>query len=312
MPVEGIVENLHFTLFKPPNQEVKACVLILHGMKEHSGRYADFAHYLTVQGFAVLTYDHLGHGLTAKQADDLGFFHLQDPTALLVTNARQIADYLQNLYPQVPLFLLGHSMGSFVARCLLQQAGSGFAGAVLVGTGGYMDSAKVWQILFGFLNKIAPKQKSWLMNKGFRWINNLRFRNEKPNDGTNWLSVNKENRTNFLQDPLCGKDFTNNGFYTLLSLVVQATEKGWAKAIPKKLPLLFVSGEDDPIGNFGKGVRETVEALRQEGFENIVMKLYPGMRHEILNEEIKLQVYQDIERWLSAVVNLPLNKATDS
>lgn len=276
-------------------------MLILHGMMEHSGRYAEFARYLSRQGFAVITYDHLGHGQTAKQAGDLGFFQLKDPAQQLISDAGQMAEHLEKLYPHVPHFILGHSMGSFVARCLLQQAGSRFNGAVIVGTGGETGGAKLGRALLGMLNQIAPKYRSSLINGCFSWMNNRRFKREEPDDGTNWLSVDKENRSGFLQDPLCGTAFTNNGFYTLLSLVVQATGKQWAKHIPKDLPMFFVSGQDDPIGDFGKGVSKTVRNLQQEGFENITMQLYPGMRHEILNEGIKQQVYQDIAKWLTAL-----------
>jgi alpha-beta hydrolase superfamily lysophospholipase len=298
---ESRIESLQHTLFQPQNQPVKGSILILHGMMEHRRRYVSFARYLSERGFAVMTYDHLGHGHTAKQPDDLGFFQLKNPAEQLVSDAEQMAHYLEKLFPTVPHFLLGHSMGSFVARCLLQRAGSRFDGAVIMGTGDKIGGAKLGRALLGMLNQVAPKYRSHLINSSFRWMNNRHFKREEPNDGTNWLSVDKENRASFLQDPLCGIDFTNNGFYTLLSLVVQATGKGWAKPIPKHLPMFFVSGEEDPIGNFGQGVNKTVQDLQQEGFKNITMKLYPGMRHEILNEGIKQQVYQDIKHWLTTL-----------
>ncbi len=131
-------------------------------------------------------------------------------------------------------------------------------------------------------------------------MNNRHFRNEKNTNGLNWLSLNQANRTAYLRDELCGLPFSNNGFYTLLSLNVRATRRSWANLVSGKLPFLFVSGANDPIGNFGKGVNKTVKDMKKDGFEDVAVRLYPDMRHEILNEDIRLQVYNDIEEWMVA------------
>lgn len=292
------IDKLYHTLFQPQDQKVKATILILHGMMEHSGRYTAFAKYLSEQGFAVLTYDHLGHGRTAKSTDELGFFQLENPAQQLVNDAESMADYLEKLYPDVPHFVLGHLMGSFIARCLLQQAGSHFDGAIISGTGGRISGISLAYGYLALLNRIAPRQRSQFINKTFSWMNNRHFKHEKDFDGTNWLSVNKENRIAFTQDPLCGIDFSNNGFYTLLSLYIRATRKGWTKTIAKSLPVLLVSGSDDPIGDFGKGTNQAAKDLQQDGFGDVTVNLYPKMRHEILNEDIKEQVYREIEQWI--------------
>ena len=129
-------------------------------------------------------------------------------------------------------------------------------------------------------------------------MNNKRFQNEEGSDSTSWLSVNKVNRQAFSADPLNGIPFTNNGFYTLISLNKQATKRDWTKNISKEFSFLFLSGEDDPIGDFGKGVRKTVAQMKAAGFSNVDSKLYPGMRHEILNETIKEEVFSDIYDWI--------------
>lgn len=124
-----------------------------------------------------------------------------------------------------------------------------------------------------------------------------------PQDGTNWLSLNMKNRQTFFEDPLNGVPFTNNGFYTLLSLVSQGAGRNWTEKIPKKLPFLFVSGEDDPIGDFGKGVLHSAEELKKNGFKDVSVKLYPKMRHEILNEDIKKDVFLEITNWINSKIN---------
>ena len=129
-------------------------------------------------------------------------------------------------------------------------------------------------------------------------MNNKRFKNDPDASETSWLSVNKANRIAFVNDELCGIPFTNNGFYTLLTLNIQATKNKWAHTIPTNFPFLFVSGAEDPIGDFGKGVTKTVNRMQEDGFSNTRLKLYPHMRHEILNEDVKREVFREIEAWL--------------
>lgn len=292
--------KLHYNLYQPEDQSsIKGTVLILHGMQEHSGRYAEFARFLASQGFAVATYDHLGHGKTAQTKDDLGFFLYKNAKQQVVIDAENMAAYLEHKFPAVPHFVLGHSMGSFITRCLLQQAHQRFDGAVIVGTGGKIKGIKFGKALLSFLNKIAPRYRNSFINNAFSKMNNVRFKNEENHENTNWLSVNKENRDSFLQDELCGIPFTHNGFHTLILLNMDATKRDWAKGIIKKFPLFFVSGADDPVGDSGKGVLETVENLKTDGFQNVSVKIYPNMRHEILNETGKEKVFNDIANWVS-------------
>jgi len=302
MLTEGYHAGLYHTLFEPDHQPAIATVLLLHGMAEHHKRYAAFAHYLTERGFAVLAYDQLGHGRTARNEADLGFFQLAAPAERVVRDAAHMAAHLASLFPGVPHMVLGHSMGSLVARCLLQQAGGQFVGTVLVGTTANTPGASLERALMKGLNKLAPRQRTSVLNSFFGWLNNRHFKEPAPNDSTKWLSVDEPNQLAYLRDPLCGMPFTNNGFYTLLSLLVQATEGPWTRGIPQALPILLVSGADDPVGQFGKGVRRVAQQLQQAGFGHVATRLYPGMRHEILNEVIKEQVYADVAAWLLSLV----------
>jgi alpha-beta hydrolase superfamily lysophospholipase len=290
----GTEQAIFHTLYQS-SEKVKATILVLHGMQEHSGRYADFARYLAESGYAVLTYDHAGHGKTAALHAHHGYFHATKGAKRVVDDAEKMAGFLETNFPGVPHFVLGHSMGSFITRCLLQQAHHRFNGAIIVGTGGKQFIAPIAKSVFSFLNLLIPKRRSKKLNDFFNNMNNKRFKDDDAK--TRWLSVNKKNQLAFVEDELCGIPFTNNGFHTLLTLNVRSTKRDWAEKISRELPFLFVSGAEDPIGDFGKGVTETVKNMEKDGFST-KMNLYSGMRHEILNEEVKDQVFGDIRKWL--------------
>jgi alpha-beta hydrolase superfamily lysophospholipase len=295
----GTEQAIFYTLFEPEEKPAKATILILHGMQEHSARYTKFASFLAESGYVVLTYDHAGHGKTAASKSHHGYFHSNNGAKRVVDDAEKMAALLEQEFPNIPHFVLGHSMGSFITRCLLQQAHDRFEGAIIVGTGAKQAIASVARFVFSIMNSLAPKNRSKRLNQFFNNLNNKRFKGTPDASETSWLSVDKENQLAFVKDELCGIPFTNNGFHTLLTLNVNATKSDWANKISQKLPFLFVSGAEDPIGDFGKGVTKTVAHLKKEGFSDTSLLLYPKMRHEILNELIKDQVYGDIQDWLN-------------
>jgi alpha-beta hydrolase superfamily lysophospholipase len=287
--------QLYYTLFSP--ETIKATLLIVHGMQEHSGRYAEIAEYFAAHGIAVLTYDHLGHGKSVRDKKEIGFFQLEKPDERLVADAEMMADYLAEQYSEVPHFILGHSMGSFITRCLLQKASSKFAGAIITGTGGPLPGIDLLRAYLSLTNAIAPHQRTFL-NSVFTSVNNKHFKKDKDFSDTSWLSVNPKNRKAFEQDEWCGIPFTHNAFYTLFTIYKRATARKWASSISQSFPFLFVSGQNDPIGDFGKGVMHTVDNLKADGFQNVEVKIYPEMRHEILNEEIREEVLNGIYHWM--------------
>ncbi|WP_426477578.1 alpha/beta fold hydrolase [Chryseobacterium sp. CBSDS_008] len=289
--------QLFYTLFYQEATSVKATLLIVHGMQEHSGRYVEIAEYFASHGIAVLTYDHLGHGKSVKEKKDMGFFQLEKPDERLVADAQMMADHLAEQYPDVPHYILGHSMGSFITRCLLQTASSKFEGAIITGTGGPLPGINLLRGYLSLANAIAPHHRTFL-NSVFTSVNNKHFKKDKDFSDTSWLSINPENRKAFEQDELCGIPFTHNAFYTLFTIYKRATARNWASPISKSFPFLFVSGQRDPIGDFGKGVMHTVNHLKADGFQHVEVKMYPDMRHEILNEEIREEVLNGISNWI--------------
>lgn len=287
--------QLYYTLFPP--ETTKATLLIVHGMQEHSGRYAEIAEYFAAHGIAVLTYDHLGHGKSVKEKKDIGFFQLEKPDERLVADTEMMADHLAEQYPDVPHFILGHSMGSFITRCLLQKASKKFSGAIITGTGGPLPGIDILRGYLSLATAIAPRHRTFL-NSVFTSVNNKHFKKDKDFSDTSWLSVNRNNRKAFEQDELCGIPFTHNAFYTLFTIYKKATARNWASSIPKSFPFLLVSGQNDPIGDFGKGVMHTANNLKADGFQHVDVKIYPEMRHEILNEEIREEVLNGIYNWI--------------
>ncbi|SDI10357.1 alpha/beta fold hydrolase [Chryseobacterium jejuense] len=287
--------QLFYNLFTP--ETAKATLLIVHGMQEHSGRYTEIAEYFANHGVAVITYDHLGHGKSVKDKNEIGFFQLNKPDERLIVDAEMIADHLAEQYPDIPHFIMGHSMGSFITRCLLQKASSKFTGAIITGTGGPLPGIDALRGYLSLANRIAPHHRTFL-NSVFTKVNNKKFKKDKDFGDTSWLSINPKNRRAFEQDNLCGIPFTHNAFYTLFTVYKRATTRNWAASISPSFPFLFVSGQNDPIGDFSKGVMLTVNHLKADGFQDVDAKIYPEMRHEILNEEIREQVLSEIYDWM--------------
>jgi len=296
----GGTHDIFKTLYFPTEKKAKATILILHGMQEHSGRYDDFARFLATNGFVVMTYDHLGHGRSVKNKDALGFIQRENPGVRLVDDGIEMARLISKQYPDLPHFIIGHSMGSFITRCVLQEIGDLFHGAVLIGTGTMDKAAVVGERLLALLNKMFPKIRSSFINHSFGAFNNKKFKDEPNQKNSNWLSLAKENRDHFLADTLCGIPFSNNAFYATAYVANRGSGPNWTDGIPNQLPFLLESGEEDPIGNFGKGVIKTAQDLIDHGNQDVKYHLHPMMRHELLNESIKEKVYIEILQWLES------------
>lgn len=292
------ISKIHAIRYTPDNGEIKGVYQIIHGMSEHFSRYEDIAEFLTDRGFVVTGEDHLGHGGSVAEGGLKGYFCDVDPATVVVRDVHRLKKMTQELYPGVPYFIMGHSMGSFICRNYIFRYGTGIKGAVIMGTGNQSKA------LIGVSKFVAGFQKLFLGDKHpALFINNLAFggynkRIESPRTPFDWLSVNEENVDKYIQDPDCGFLFTVNGFRTLFELISRLLDKKNLEKVPGDLPLLFVSGAEDPVGEYGKGVIKAKEALEAAGVKDIELKLYPGLRHEILNEDEKDLVKEDIYAWL--------------
>ncbi|WP_296405720.1 alpha/beta fold hydrolase [Psychrobacter sp.] len=291
------VHSLHHTIYQPKNK-AKATLLIVHGMTEHSGRYAEFSQYLADHDIAVLAYDQLGHGRSIRNADELGFFSKSHPVQTLLKDVILMADKLKLQYPDVPHFIMGHSMGSFIVRNVLQVHNSEFAGAIIMGSSDYNPLVKAAYPITKTLNKLQPHRHNSVLATGINKFLRSQIKDKSIKSDYAWLCNNPKAIAEYESDPLCGFDFTNNGFWTLVKLMDTGLAKNWAETIEHDFPMLLISGDDDPVGNMGKGIRKLYKRMKKQGFEELEMKLYTGMRHEPLHEVESIKVLEDLLFWI--------------
>lgn len=278
----------------------RGVVQLVHGMSEHIGRYDHFARFLAGRGYLVCGHDHVGHGETAGNEDNLGVI---DPTAGADTMIADVQFLRLLMTRQVvsgtPYFLFGHSMGSLVLRSYLARYGEGLAGAILCGTAQEnLAVARAGNLAARAISRLrGPRCKSKLLHSLADGAYGRQIENARtPHD---WLSCDPEVVDAFRAAPDLGFMFSAGGYATLTELAFRAACPATVKATPKALPQLYVAGEGDPVGNFGKGVARAVENLEKAGAEDLTLRLFPAMRHEILNERGKEEVYDFILEWIN-------------
>lgn len=282
-----------------PDVEKPVCILqIVHGMAEYIDRYDDFACFLADRGILVVGDDHLGHGQSVNPGEPYGYFCKEDAPTVLVRDEHRLKKIMQKQYEGVPYIILGHSMGSFITRNYLLKYGTGIDGAVILGTGMHTKPGLLCGIVISTIQRLifGAKHEGKLINMLTFGTYNKRIKSPKtPYD---WMSRNEDNVREYVKDPLCGFVFTVNGFQTLFQLILNLHDEEKLKKMPANLPVFFLSGADDPVGNYGKSVEQVCQSFKEIGMENVQMKLYPKDRHELLNEVDKEDVYGDIYRWI--------------
>ena len=290
--------KLATTIYKPDG-EIKGCVEIVHGMEEHRKRYDDFANTLKEHGYGVITFDLPGHGETAN--DNFGYFGEKGWDAL-IESVEEINELCHKTFPNVPVYLFGHSMGSMVSRCYLQKYDQNIQGLILSGAPNYQKAAPLG-IAVGKIIRIfkGDKGHSKLLDSLVTGAFNNQVENPRtPND---WISYNEKNVDEYINDPLSGIPFTISGYIHELQGMVQMHDSSLYTCKNKDLPILFVVGKDDPCTGGTKGLEDSKNTLVQAGYHNIKMKQFEGMRHEILNEIEKDDVKNTIIAWLDALTD---------
>ena len=297
VPSKSGITNVFARCWSPADEEVKAVFQISHGMAEHGERYEDFAKYLCSKGFAVLVNDHIGHGKSVNSDDDLGYFGENKGWDAFVEDERTLTELILNEYPGLPLIFFGHSMGSFIAREYIRRYGRDprISAAVFCGTSGTNPASS---IAIGIAETVAKikgsKHRSNLINKIAFAPYNAKTEKKTAFD---WLSNDTKQVDKYIADKYCGFLFTAAGYKDLFTVLTRVSGKDWYTEMPDNLPLLVVSGEADPVGAYGKGIKQVYNDLIKSGKKDVTMKLYPGMRHEILNEINNSIVYDDIATW---------------
>lgn len=297
------VSKLHAVRYTPDGDEDVRCVVqIVHGMAEYVERYEEFAEYLTSKGIVVTGEDHMGHGKSVGKDGKFGYFCEQDPATVLVRDAHRLKKATQTIYPNVPYIIMGHSMGSFITRNYMFRYGTGITGAIIMGTG--LPDKK----LMAFSKAMAGIQKAFFGSRHVSELMNKMVFGKANSEITNartdydWLTKDAFRVDKYIADPLCGFTFTVNGFATLFELIMRLHQPENLERIPKKMPVLFVSGTADPVGDYGKGVQKSYASLNSVGMENLHLKMYEDDRHELLNETDRIDVFRDIYRWIEETV----------
>ena len=274
--------------------EPKAVVQLVHGMAEHIDRYDAPAKALNAAGYTVVGHTHLGHG---EDAAVKGYFTDQNGWDALEDDVQTLRLKTQERFPTLPYFLLGHSMGSFVVRSYCLRYEKGLAGVIISGTG-HFDPAILnvgsfvasVQCLFG----MAKKPSNFLNNLNFK-ANNKQIDN--PRTDFDWLSRNAENVDKYIADPLCGFTFTAGGYRDMFAGLKRLYPQNLS-AMDKDVPVLLFSGDKDPVGACGEGVRKVSEEIIAAGVKDVTLKLYPDGRHEMFNELNSDEVLADLATWL--------------
>ena len=271
---------------------------IAHGVAEYALRYEPFAEFLNSKGFVVVANDHIGHGLSVAEGAAALYFGEKDGWTHVVDDMFELRKRTGQKYPGLPYFLMGHSMGSFLTRTYLIRYPGSVKAAIIMGTGqkpGYMVAggrlaAKVIGKKSGYdkFNETVDGLAFGAYNKPF----------EPKRTNYDWLSANEENVDKYIADPLCGGGATTGLFLEMLGGIGFVGKQSNVEKMDKNIPILFISCEMDPVGDLGKGVRKAYESFRKAGVKDVELKLYPGLRHEILNEKEKDQVYADIWAWV--------------
>ena len=285
--------KIHALRWRPEQEPV--CVLqLVHGMAEHIERYDDFACYMAKKGILVVGNDHLGHGRSINNADERGYFCERDALTVVVRDIHRLKKLTQEQNPGKPYFILGHSMGSLLLRNYLFRYGNGIDGAILTGTASQPAlMTKPGMLLLRLIGLVKGKKyRSKLASKLVNGDCNGRIPDQRTE--FDWLSTDPAVVDRYIADEGCGYLFTINGYLTLVKSVDRLNHKAYLERMPKNLPVIFLSGEEDPVGNYGAGVRRAYGQFQKAGMKNTEMKLYPGLRHEILNEPCKKEIYDDI------------------
>ena len=296
LPSTAPGRTLH-AFYCEPDGPVRAVVQLSHGMVEFIDRYKPLAESLAARGIVVTGNDHLGHGGSIRTKADYGYFAQPDGNRAVLDDLHRMTEFAKQRWPGVPYFLLGHSMGSFYARQYLCEWGSELEGAIILGTGfqpkALVQLAKgvcrVQAALFGWQHRSKLVER--LSFAGYN--NGLEGRTTHD-----WLNRDAAEVDKYLADERCTFTFTVNAYYSMFSGILRLHDPAFVAQVPKDLPLLFLAGDADPVGERGKGVERAVQSLRDAGVQNIEVKFYPGARHELLVETNRQEVFADIAGWI--------------
>lgn len=290
-------DNIHTLMGKIyiPEGEIKGLFHIIHGMTEHIDRYSGFMTYMAENGYVCFGYDNLGHGKTARDDSELGFFAHKDGWKYLVRDVLAFENAVKTIYPDKKLYLFGHSMGSFIARLAAESFGEIYEKVIFCGTAGKNPLAAAGLLLTNLLKLKGEKYISKTVQDMAFGSYNRRFEGISNYD---WLTTDRQVIEKYSADKYCTFKFSVSAMHDLIKLIDLCNKKAWFKDIKKDLSILLIAGSEDPVGNYGKGIKEVYNKLIKNG-SKAQMKLYEGFRHEIHNDYCSQEVMTDILNFIS-------------
>lgn len=286
-----------FTRLYTPEDEPLGILQITHGMAEHSALYDDFCRFLAENGFVAAIFDNLGHGRSVSAGEDFGHFY-EGGLDNVVRDAKKLHDIVVGKFPRVPYFVMGHSMGSFIVRDYISKYGTELAGAVIMGTSAGLKPHQWFlnrRILKSAIKTRGEKGRSKTIADMATGPYIKHFSNPRtPND---WVTSDEKEVDKYTNDPMCGFHLTLSGYLALGEMLHRVNSKEWYDNVPKSLPILVISGSKDPVGDMGKGVRKVAAELVKTEHECELI-LYPEIRHALVTEVNREQVFSDIKSFL--------------
>ena len=280
-----------------PDGEIKGIFHIVHGMCEYILRYDHVFAAMAEKGYVSCGYDNLGHGGTVRNSGELGFISHRNGWKYLVNDVNAFENAVRKMYPGKPLVLMGHSMGSFIARIAAENYGDGISKLIICGTGGPNPAAPFGLLATDVIRLIKGEyHRSKLVNCLAFGAYNKRF---KGGSDYEWVCSDRETLERYEKDELCTFSFTVSAMHDLVKLNIAANRSAWFKSLRRDMPVLLISGSDDPVGSYGKGVKKVFDRLLAAGMQDVTLKIYEKYRHEIHNDGCKEEVLGDIEQFVS-------------
>ena len=279
-----------------PDDDVRGVFHLVHGMTEYLGRYDTLFEQLSSAGYLCVGFDNLGHGNTAKE-EDLGFIASKNGYKYLVDDVKLFADNIKSDYPDLPYYLMGHSMGSFITRLAVAKYKDLADKYIICGTAGKNPAADIGLLLCDIVKLFHGERAISPMLENITFgTYNKRFERLSKYD---WLTKDREVIKKYSQDRFCTFHFTVSAMHDLITLVKKSNSKKWFTSVDNNLPILIVSGDMDPVGNYGKGVKEVYNRLKSAQKNDVTLFLYKDCRHEIHNDSCKGQMLNDILRFIA-------------
>ncbi len=289
-------DNIAYYIYTP-KEKAKALIQIAHGMCEYAARYEDFINHLCGLGYAVIANDHLGHGNSVSDEDDLGYFAPEHGWIYLIKDLRKTFLIGKSLFGKIPHYFIGHSMGSLILRCYLAKYSADTNGAIFLGTLGRHPALPAAVILSEaemYLHGVKSRSKK--INKLLFGMSNMKVEDKRTE--FDWLTRDETIVADYVADKKCNFIFTASAFHDLFMLLDYCSSNSWYEKVRCDLPILLMGGTDDPVGSFGKGVMQVFRGLNYHAFNDVEVKICDGCRHELLNETNRLEMYDEITHWL--------------